>query len=35
VSKAAALARLPVAGLGVPELDADPAWRLAAAFLLG
>jgi len=35
VSEAAALARLPVAGLGVPELDADPAWRLAAAFLLG
>jgi site-specific recombinase XerD len=32
---AAALARLPQAGLGVPELDADPAWRLAAAFLLG
>ena len=27
-------ARLPHAGLGVPELDADPAWRLAAAFLL-
>src|SRR5664279_3747189 len=31
----AALARLPAAGLGVPGLDADPAWRLAAAFLLG
>jgi len=26
---------LPPAALGVPELDADPAWRLAAAFLLG
>jgi len=35
VSEAAALARLPVAGWGVPELDADPAWRLAAAFPLG
>ena len=23
------------AALGVPELDADPAWRLAAAFLVG
>ena len=32
---AAALARLPVAGLGVPGLDADPAWRLAAPFLFG
>jgi integrase/recombinase XerD len=32
---AAALARLPTAALGVPGLDADPAWRLAAAFLLG
>ena len=32
---AAALARLPDAPLGVPGLDADPAWRLAAAFLLG
>jgi integrase/recombinase XerD len=31
----AALERLPTAGLGVPELDADPAWRLAAAFLVG
>gem|GEM_PF-6918015 len=30
-----ALARLPAASTGVPELDADPAWRLAAAFLLG
>ncbi|HEY5115156.1 MAG TPA: hypothetical protein VIJ00_06505, partial [Nakamurella sp.] len=32
---AAAVARLPTAALGVPGLDADPAWRLAAAFLLG
>ncbi len=32
---AAVLARLPPAALGVPHLDADPAWRLAAAFLLG
>jgi len=32
---AVALARLPTAVLGVPGLDADPAWRLAAAFLLG
>lgn len=32
----AVLERLPGAGaLGVPELDADPAWRLAAAFLVG
>ena len=31
----APLDRLPTAGLGVPELDADPAWRLAAAFLVG
>ena len=31
----AALARLPSGALGVPELDADPAWRLAAAFLVG
>lgn len=29
------LDRLPQAALGVPELDADPAWRLAAAFLVG
>jgi integrase/recombinase XerD len=28
------LDRLPQAALGVPELDADPAWRLAAAFLV-
>jgi len=27
-SAVSALARLPAAGLGVPELDADPAWRL-------
>jgi integrase/recombinase XerD len=27
--------RLPQNALGVPELDADPAWRLAAAFLVG
>ena len=32
---AAALARLPDQALGVPELDGDPAWRLAAAFLVG
>jgi len=32
---AAALARLPEHAVGVPELDADPAWRLAAAFLVG
>ncbi len=25
----------PPSALGVPELDADPAWRLAAAFLVG
>ena len=31
----AGLARLPDHALGVPELDADPAWRLAAAFLVG
>jgi hypothetical protein len=30
----AALARLPTSALGIPGLDADPAWRLAAAFLL-
>jgi len=30
-----ALDRLPVGALGVPELDGDPAWRLAAAFLVG
>jgi len=35
VAAQAAPARLPAAALGVPELDADPAWRLAAAFLLG
>lgn len=30
------LERLPGAGaLGLAELDADPAWRLAAAFLVG
>ena len=32
---AAALARLPAAGLDAPDLDADPASRLAAALLLG
>jgi len=31
----AAVELLPASGLGIPELDADPAWRLAAAFLLG
>lgn len=31
----AALERLPQHTLGVPELDEDPAWRLAAAYLLG
>src|SRR5664280_3498437 len=31
----AALDRLPRHAPGVPELDADPAWRLAAAFLVG
>ena len=30
-AQVAALARLPQAALGVPGLDADPAWRLAAA----
>jgi integrase/recombinase XerD len=30
-----ALDRLPHQALGVPELDKDPAWRLAAAFLVG
>jgi integrase/recombinase XerD len=30
-----ALDRLPNGTLGVPELDSDPAWRLAAAFLVG
>lgn len=34
-STSSALARLPRQALGVPELDADPAWRLAAAFLVG
>lgn len=29
------LARLPQQALGVSGLDADPAWRLAAAFLVG
>ena len=29
------LARLPAAGLGAPDWDADPASRLAAALLLG
>ena len=32
---ASALDRLPDQALGVPELDAYPAWRLAAAFLVG
>lgn len=32
---AAALERLPQHALGILELDADPAWRLAAAFLVG
>jgi len=32
---ASALDRLPDGVLGVPELDSDPAWRLAAAFLVG
>ena len=27
------LDRLPTNALGIPELDVDPAWRLAAAFL--
>src|SRR5664280_1923610 len=31
----AALDRLPSGALGVPELESDPAWRLAAAFLVG
>ncbi len=31
----AALDRLPRHALGIPELDANPAWRLAAAFLMG
>ena len=35
LASSAAVARLPTAALGVPVLDADPAWRLAAAFLLG
>ncbi len=30
-----ALDRLPHQALGVPELDADPAWRVAAAYLVG
>src|SRR4051794_3785193 len=30
-----ALQRLSPHALGVPELDADPAWRLAAVFLVG
>ena len=30
-----ALDRLPHQTLDVPDLDADPAWRLAAAFLVG
>lgn len=30
-----AVDRLADSALGVPELDADPAWRLAAAFLAG
>ncbi len=34
-SPAAALDRLPFGALGVPELDADPAWRVAAAYLVG
>jgi site-specific recombinase XerD len=29
------LDRLPHQALGVPELDADPAWRVAAAYLVG
>jgi integrase/recombinase XerD len=32
---ASALDRLPDQALGVPELGADPAWQLAAAFLVG
>jgi len=31
---AAAVARLPRGELGIPELDADPFWRLVAAFLI-
>ena len=31
---AAAVDRLPRGELGVPELDEDPYWRLAAAFLV-
>jgi integrase/recombinase XerD len=31
---AAAVDRLPCGELGVPELDADPFWRLASAFLV-
>ena len=31
---AAAVERLPRGELGVPELDADPFWRLVAAFLV-
>ncbi len=34
-SPAAALDRLPAGVLGIPELDGDPAWRLAGAFLVG
>jgi hypothetical protein len=29
------LDRLSTAALGVPELDSDPTWRLATAFLVG
>ena len=35
LSLASALDRLPHQALGIPELDEDPAWRLAAAFLVG
>jgi hypothetical protein len=31
---AAAVERLPRGELGIAELDADPFWRLAAAFLV-
>ena len=31
---AAAVERLPRGELGIPELDADPFWRLVAAFLV-
>jgi len=34
-SPVSGLDRLPEGVLGVPELDADPAWRLAAAYLVG